>query len=59
MTEAGVYLKWLLSRQSSAPIINPVSLALAINRPNVIFRLTFIELCLRVVLISLDYHSFH
>jgi len=58
-TEAGVYLKWLALATVLSAYYQPLySLALAINRPNVIFRLTFIELCLRVVLISLGLSFF-
>jgi PST family polysaccharide transporter len=51
--EAAVYLPWLaLSIVLSPYYQNLYSLALAMNRPSVIFRLSFIELCSRIVLVS-------
>jgi O-antigen/teichoic acid export membrane protein len=51
--EAAVYLRWLAIATVLSAYYQPLySLALAINRPSVIFRLTFIELCSRIVLVS-------
>lgn len=52
-SEAAVYLPWLaLSIVLSPYYQNLYSLALAVNRPSVIFRLSSIELCSRIVLVS-------
>jgi O-antigen/teichoic acid export membrane protein len=52
-TEAGIYLQWLALATVLNAYYQPLySLALAINRPSVIFRLTFIDLCFRMVLVS-------
>jgi O-antigen/teichoic acid export membrane protein len=51
--EAATYLQWLALATVLSAYYQPLySLALAINRPSIIFRLTFIELCCRIVLIS-------
>jgi len=51
--EAAIYLQWLaLSIVLSAYYQPLYCLALAINRPSVILRLSFIELCSRIVLVS-------
>jgi O-antigen/teichoic acid export membrane protein len=51
--EAAVYLHWLAIATVLSAYYQPLySLALAINRPSVIFRLSFIELCSRIVLMS-------
>jgi PST family polysaccharide transporter len=52
-TEAGGYLQWLALATLLSAYFQPLySLALAVNRPKVIFQLTATELCLRIVLIS-------
>jgi len=51
--EAAVYLQWLALAAVLSAYYNPLySLALAIDRPSVIFRLNAIELFFRIVLIS-------
>jgi PST family polysaccharide transporter len=51
--EAATYLQWLaLSIVLSAYYQSLYSLALATNRPNIIFRSSLIELCTRIVLVS-------
>lgn len=51
--EAAIYLQWLALATVLSAYYQPLySLALAINRPSVIFRLNFIELCSRIVLVS-------
>ena len=51
--DAGIYLQWLAIATVLSAYYQPLySLALAINRPSIIFRLNFIELCSRVVLVS-------
>jgi O-antigen/teichoic acid export membrane protein len=51
--EAAIYLQWLAIATVLSAYYQPLySLALAINRPIIIFRLTFIDLCVRVVLVS-------
>jgi PST family polysaccharide transporter len=48
--EAAIYLQWLALATVLSAYYQPLySLALAINRPSIIFRLTFIELCSRIV----------
>jgi O-antigen/teichoic acid export membrane protein len=50
--EAGIYLQWLAIATVLSAYYQPLySLALAINRPSIIFRMNFIELCSRVVLV--------
>ena len=44
--DAGIYLQWLAIATVLSAYYQPLySLALAINRPSIIFRLNFIELC--------------
>jgi O-antigen/teichoic acid export membrane protein len=51
--EAAVYLHWLAIATVLSAYYQPLySLALAINRPSAIFRLTVIEFCSRIVLVS-------
>ena len=51
--EAAIYLQWLALATVLSAYYQPLySLALAINRPSIIFRLNFIELCSRIVLVS-------
>jgi O-antigen/teichoic acid export membrane protein len=51
--EAAIYLQWLALATVLNAYYQPLySLALAINRPSVIFRLSIIELCFRIILIS-------
>jgi O-antigen/teichoic acid export membrane protein len=58
-TEAGIYLQWIALGVVLNPFYQPVqSLALATNRTNVIFRLSFVELLLRVVLVSLGIYFY-
>jgi PST family polysaccharide transporter len=51
--ETAVYLQWLSLATVLSAYYQPLySLALAINRPIIIFRLTFIDLCVRIVFVS-------
>jgi O-antigen/teichoic acid export membrane protein len=51
--EAAIYLQWLALAVVLNAFYQPVhSLALATNRTNLIFRLSFIEACSRIVLVS-------
>jgi O-antigen/teichoic acid export membrane protein len=51
--EAAIYLQWLAVATVLSAYYQPLySLALAINRPIIIFRLTFIDLCVRIVFVS-------
>jgi O-antigen/teichoic acid export membrane protein len=51
-TEAAVYLQWLALSFVLGAFYQPLSaLALATNRTNLIFRLTFLEACFRIVLV--------
>jgi len=57
--EAAIYLQWLALATVFSAYYNPLySLALAIDRPSVIFRLNAIELCFRIVLISLGLYFY-
>lgn len=51
--EAAIYLQWLALSIVLSAFYQPLhSLALATNRTNLIFRLTFTEACSRIVLVS-------
>jgi PST family polysaccharide transporter len=51
-TEAGIYLQWLALSVVLNAFYQPLhALALATNRTNLIFRLTFLEACFRIVLV--------
>jgi PST family polysaccharide transporter len=51
--EAAIYLQWLALATVLSAYYQPLyALALAINRPSIIFRLTVVELCARIVLVS-------
>jgi O-antigen/teichoic acid export membrane protein len=57
--EAAVLLQWMALATVLSAYYQPLySLALAVNRPLIIFRLTLIEFCSRVVLISLGLYYF-
>jgi O-antigen/teichoic acid export membrane protein len=57
--EAAVYLQWLALWIVLIAFYQPVqSLALATNRTNVIFRLSLVELCSRVILVSLGIYFY-
>jgi Membrane protein involved in the export of O-antigen and teichoic acid len=58
-TEAAVYLQWIALGVVLNPFYQPVqNLALALNRTQVIFRLSLVELFLRVFLVSLGIHFY-
>jgi PST family polysaccharide transporter len=58
-TEAGVYLQWLALATVLTAFYQPLhSLALATNRTSVVFRLGFVELCSKIVLMSLGFYFF-
>jgi PST family polysaccharide transporter len=58
-TEAATYLQWLALCTVLIAFYQPVqSLALATNRTNVIFRLSLVELCSRIVLVSLGIYFY-
>jgi O-antigen/teichoic acid export membrane protein len=51
-TEATIYLQWLALSVVLNAFYQPLhSLALAMNRTNLIFRLCFIEACIRIILV--------
>jgi PST family polysaccharide transporter len=57
--EAAIYLQWLALSTVLSAFYQPLhSLALATNRTNLIFRLSFIELCSRIVLVSLGLYFY-
>jgi O-antigen/teichoic acid export membrane protein len=57
--EAAIYLQWLALATVLSAYYNPLySLALAIDRPSVTFRLNVIELFFRIVLISLGLYFY-
>jgi O-antigen/teichoic acid export membrane protein len=57
--EAAIYLQWLSLVTLLTAYYNPLhTLAIAIDRPIVIFRLSAIELCFRIVLISLGFYFY-
>ena len=57
--EAAIYLQWLALATLFSAYYSPLnSLALAIDRPSVIFRLNAIELFFRIVLISLGLYFY-
>jgi O-antigen/teichoic acid export membrane protein len=57
--ETAIYLQWLALSVVLNAFYQPVqSLALAINRTDVIFRLSLVELCSRVVLVSLGVYFY-
>jgi len=58
-TEAAIYLQWVALGVVLNPFYQPVqNLALALNRTQVIFRLSLVELFLRVFLVSLGIHFY-
>ena len=58
--EAAIYLQWLSLVTLLTAYYNPLyTLAIAIDRPRVIFRLNAIELCFRIVLISLGFYFYN
>jgi PST family polysaccharide transporter len=58
-TEAATFLQWLALATLLSAYFQPLySLALAINRTKVVFGLTFTELCLRIVFISLGLYYY-
>jgi O-antigen/teichoic acid export membrane protein len=57
--EAAIYLQWLALATVLSAFYQPLhSLALATNRTNFVFRLSLIELCSKVVLMSLGLYFF-
>jgi PST family polysaccharide transporter len=58
-TEAAIYLQWLALATVLSAFYQPLhALALATNRTHVIFRLSSIELCSRIVLASLGLYFY-
>jgi O-antigen/teichoic acid export membrane protein len=50
--EAAIYLQWVALTITLNAYFQPLySLALAVNRPSIVFRLNLIELCFRIVLV--------
>ncbi|MDA9508700.1 hypothetical protein XI09_29465 [Bradyrhizobium sp. CCBAU 11386] len=57
--DAGLYLQWLALSTVLSAFYQPVhSLALATNQTSFVFRLTFIELCSKVILMSLGLYFY-
>jgi PST family polysaccharide transporter len=57
--EAAVYLQWLALATLLSAFYQPLySLALATNRTSVVFRLGFIELCSKIVLMSIGLYFY-
>lgn len=57
--EAAIYFQWLALATVLSAFYQPLhALALATNRTNLIFRLSFIELCSRIVLVSLGLYFY-
>jgi O-antigen/teichoic acid export membrane protein len=57
--EAAIYLQWLALATVLSAYFSPLnSLALAINRPSILFRLSFIELCFRIVVIPIGLYFY-
>jgi O-antigen/teichoic acid export membrane protein len=58
-TDAAVYLRWMALATVLSAFYQPLhSLALATNHTNVVFRLTFIELCCKIVLMLLGLYFY-
>ncbi len=58
-TEAGLYLQWLALSIVLNAFYQPLhSLAMAMDRTNLIFRLCFIEACIRIVLVSVGLYCY-
>jgi O-antigen/teichoic acid export membrane protein len=58
-SEAAIFLQWLALATVLSAYYQPLySLALAVNQPHVIFRLTVIELCSRIVLVSSGFYFY-
>jgi PST family polysaccharide transporter len=58
-TEAAIYLQWLGLSVALNAYYQPMhALALAMNRTNLIFRLSFIEACSRIVLVLLGLYFY-
>jgi O-antigen/teichoic acid export membrane protein len=58
-TDAGMYLHWLALATMLNAFYQPVqSLALATNRTNVIVRVSLVELCSRIILVSLGIYLY-
>jgi PST family polysaccharide transporter len=56
---SAVYLQWLALSTVLSAFYQPLhSLALATNRTHLVFRLSFIELCSKVVLVSLGFYLY-
>lgn len=57
--DAGTYLRWLALSTVLTAFYQPLhSLALATNQTNLVFRLTLVELCSKVILMSLGLYFF-
>ncbi len=58
-TEAALYLQWLALTTVLAAFYQPLhSLALATNRTSLVFRIGFIELCSKIILMSLGLYFY-
>jgi O-antigen/teichoic acid export membrane protein len=58
-TDAAIYLQWIALSIVLNAYYQPLhSLALATNRTNLIFRLSFIEVCSKIVLVSLGLYFY-
>jgi O-antigen/teichoic acid export membrane protein len=56
---SGVYLQWLALATVLSAFYQPLhSLALATNRTQLVFRVNFVELCSKVVLVSLGFYFY-
>jgi O-antigen/teichoic acid export membrane protein len=57
--EAAVYLQWLALATLLSAFYQPLySLALATNRTSIVFRLVLIEMCSKIVLMSLGFYFY-
>lgn len=58
-SDAGVYLRWLALSTVLSAFYQPLhSLALATNRTQLVFRLTLVELCAKIVLMVLGFYFY-
>ena len=58
-TEVELYLQWLALGVALNPYFQPVqSFALALNRTQILFRLSFIDLTLKIILVSLGLYFY-
>jgi PST family polysaccharide transporter len=58
-TEAAIYLQWVALGVVLNPFFQPVqSFALALNRTQVLFRLSFLELLLKIMVVALGFYFY-